>query len=346
MVTNTKQNHVKESLLNLSIPFALVLIFGGCCNNVISFEALINTEYAQISDITTFITFLQILYIIVENLPFFTKNFKKFRIPLKRHLISTFLFLLGTSLNNSVFKLKGITVPYHIIIKSLNILINMLLGCVILKKKYSFKQILTCLLLTFGCIIACIYQKKDFKRSDLFALKTAFSSPFSSDGNCSKLNLRNLDFEFILGITILLVSSVLISLLQIYNNRTYEIYGKETWKEVMIYQHLMSLPVLLLFNKNTILSNCYTIGRNISYKNSFLVKLIVNCFTQSLCVRGVNLLASNLTKDTFLLLNIVLNSRKLISLIISCWLFGNYMSFTSYIGCLITFLCCFIYSAL
>ena len=336
----------KKSLVNLSLPLAIVLIFGGCCNNVISFESLIHSEYTQIKNITTFITFIQILYIIIENIPFYTKNHKKFKIPLKRHLISTILFLLGTWLNNSVFKFKGITVPYHIIMKSLNILINMALGSIILKKKYTSKQIITCVFLTLGCIIACIYQNQDFQLSDVYNLKATLFSLLPRQRANQVSIASKIDYEFISGISILLLSSVLISLLQIYNNKTYEKYGKDTWKEVMIYQHILSLPFIFLLNTDTINSNCKFLIKNVGFKNSFLLKLFINCITQSLCVRGVNLLASNLTKDTFLLLNIVLNSRKLVSLILSCWVFDNHMSFTSYVGCIITFISCFIYTAL
>ncbi|KAE8348410.1 UAA transporter family-domain-containing protein [Aspergillus coremiiformis] len=62
--------------------------------------------------------------------------------------------------------------------------------------------------------------------------------------------------------------------------------------------------------------------------------LLVNAFTQYLCIRGVHLLSA---KTSSLTVTIVLNIRKLISLLLSIYLFGNDLASGVLIGALVVF---------
>ena len=67
---------------------------------------------------------------------------------------------------------------------------------------------------------------------------------------------------------------------------------------------------------------------------SQLIYLVTNVLTQYACIRGVNLLAA---VSTALTVTIVLNIRKLISLLLSIWLFGNKLAPGTLLGAIIVF---------
>jgi UDP-xylose/UDP-N-acetylglucosamine transporter B4 len=65
-----------------------------------------------------------------------------------------------------------------------------------------------------------------------------------------------------------------------------------------------------------------------------LAYLAINILTQYACIRGVNLLAA---KSSALTVTIVLNIRKLVSLLLSIWLFGNSLAQGTLLGALVVF---------
>lgn len=67
---------------------------------------------------------------------------------------------------------------------------------------------------------------------------------------------------------------------------------------------------------------------------SQLAYLVTNVVTQYACIRGVNLLAA---VSSALTVTIVLNIRKLVSLLLSIWLFGNRLAVGTLVGAIIVF---------
>ncbi len=65
-----------------------------------------------------------------------------------------------------------------------------------------------------------------------------------------------------------------------------------------------------------------------------LAYLVANVLTQYACIRGVNLLAA---ASSALTVTIVLNIRKLVSLLLSIWLFGNSLAFGTILGATLVF---------
>lgn len=62
--------------------------------------------------------------------------------------------------------------------------------------------------------------------------------------------------------------------------------------------------------------------------------LLLNSVTQLACIRGVNLLAA---ESSALTVTIVLNVRKLVSLFLSIWLFGNELAPGVVLGAAVVF---------
>lgn len=141
----------------------------------------------------------------------------------------------------------------------------------------------------------------------------------------------------------------------LYTEETYKEYGPH-WKENLFYSHLLALPLFVPFlpsMQKQFLRLAASVPLGLpSYDSisklppdlqkglssvqipSQLVYLVMNVLTQYACIRGVNLLASAASALT---VTIVLNVRKLASLLVSIWLFGHRLSPGTLVGACIVF---------
>lgn len=170
--------------------------------------------------------------------------------------------------------------------------------------------------------------------------------------------------SFATGLIILFVAQVLSAIMGLYTEETYRIYGPQ-WKENLFYSHILSLPLFLPFlpsltkqfmklanspplalpfpvaGDHPSLSTGMQRGMENIQIPSQLFYLMLNVLTQYACIRGVNLLAA---ASSALTVTIVLNIRKLVSLLLSIWLFGNRLAFGTLIGAVIVFFAGGLYS--
>ncbi|KAK3694965.1 UAA transporter family-domain-containing protein [Podospora appendiculata] len=320
----------------LAVGAMLSLIFGGCCSNVFALESIIKVEPAS----GTLLTFVQFLFVAMIGLPaqfdrkrppFFLKQNK---VPIRRWLINIVLFFSINILNNHAFS-YDISVPVHIILRSGGSITTMIAGS-LYGKRYSRIQIVAVLLLTIGVI-------------------TAAWSDAQNKGSSGKEAQGNPSLS--MGLAILFVAQVMSAIMGLYTEETYRIYGPQ-WKENLFYSHLLSLPLFLPFLSSLSrqfvkLANSAPLALPIpsleEYPNlspgllstleriripSQLFYLLLNVLTQYACIRGVNLLAA---ASSALTVTIVLNIRKLVSLLLSIWLFGNRLAFGTLVGAMIVF---------
>ncbi|KAL8712425.1 MAG: hypothetical protein Q9220_003273 [cf. Caloplaca sp. 1 TL-2023] len=203
-------------------------------------------------------------------------------------------------------------------------------------KRYTPVQILSVALLTVGIIIA--------------AMADAQSKGKSTSGP------SDVDPSFVAGLLILLLAQILSAIMGLYTQITYSTYGSH-WHENLFYSHFLSLPLFLplfpslrsqwrsfLSSPTTELSPTSFLSLASFTKQNYsdqhhhrqisslarslpswsvprdLLSLAANAQTQYLCICGVNLLSA---RTTALGVTIVLNMRKLASLLLSIWLFGN-----------------------
>ena len=133
----------------------------------------------------------------------------------------------------------------------------------------------------------------------------------------------------------------------IYTEVTYKQYGPQ-WRENLFYSHILSLPLFLPFAPS--MWSCFSrmtrtaplqLSTPISLVNTLAAQtpsqvayLWMNVFTQYACIRGVNLLAA---VSSALTVTIVLNIRKLVSLLLSIWLFGNELAMGTLVGAMVVF---------
>jgi UDP-xylose/UDP-N-acetylglucosamine transporter B4 len=130
----------------------------------------------------------------------------------------------------------------------------------------------------------------------------------------------------------------------LYTEETYKEYGPH-WKENLFYSHLLALPLFLPFlpsmrRQFLRLAASTPLGMP-AYESLSNLPLDVqkelnrvHIPSQYACIRGVNLLASAASALT---VTIVLNVRKLVSLLLSIWLFGNRLSPGTMLGAFIVF---------
>lgn len=162
---------------------------------------------------------------------------------------------------------------------------------------------------------------------------------------------------FSTGLVVLFVAQVMSAIMGLYTEETYKKYGAH-WKENLFYSHLLSLPLFLPFGTSlyrqlmrlvdspplTLPTEHIGLLTNMPdslrqdlrqiYIPSQVVYLVLNVLTQYACIRGVNLLAA---ASSALTVTIVLNIRKLVSLLLSIWLFGNRLASGTLVGAVVVF---------
>jgi drug/metabolite transporter (DMT)-like permease len=150
----------------------------------------------------------------------------------------------------------------------------------------------------------------------------------------------------------LLAAQLLSSYMGIYVQNMYAKYGNH-WQENLFYSHIFSIPLFLPLRSS--LAGQYQsletapslnipvqmiealpieVQKTILKIPASLFHLVMNSLTQCLCITGVNLLASQSSAVT---VTIVLNIRKLVSFMLSIWLFGNHLSGLMVVGASIVF---------
>ncbi|UNI15289.1 golgi uridine diphosphate-N- acetylglucosamine transporter [Purpureocillium takamizusanense] len=305
-----------------SAAVMLALIFGGCCSNVYALEAIINFERSS----GTLLTFVQFAFVALTGYvgqfdktrpPFFIAPAK---VPLRRWLVNIVLFFSINVLNNHAFS-YDISVPVHIILRSGGSITTMIAGY-LYGKRYSRTQALAVVFLSFGVVLAAWSDAKE-----------------KSTGTRDEPSSRRPPFNQ--GLLILFVAQLLSAVMGLYTEATYQRYGPQ-WRENLFYSHILSLPLFLPFAP----SMARTLGRMATSRPlpiplplvgevpSQLLYLATNVLTQYACIRGVNLLAA---ASSALTVTIVLNIRKLVSLLLSIWLFGNSLAQGTLLGAVVVF---------
>ena len=192
----------------------------------------------------------------------------------------------------------------------------------------------------------------------------------NGQGRTKSTPSTRIDSEFFLGLIILAVAQLLSAIMGLYTELTYSKYGRH-WHENLFYQHFLSIPMFFpffpsLFEQFEKLVDSEPIQfwpslyhlvhpkLNLPFSSGdsrltavplrpsnpgvtlpkHVLNLALNAGTQFACIRGVNALSA---RTSALGVSIALNVRKLISLCISLWLFGNKLPPGVLVGAAIVF---------
>lgn len=314
----------------------------------------------------TLLTFVQFLFVAVTGYlsqfdetkpPLFLRPNK---VPIKRWLINIVLFFSINTLNNHAFS-YDISVPVHIILRSGGSITTMIAGS-LWGKRYSRIQLVAVVLLTIGVIIAA-WSDAQTKVSSSVGRGSA-SDEADKEQSSTEGEKAGSAQSFNTGLGILLLAQVLSAIMGLYTEETYRKYGPH-WKENLFYSHLLSLPLFIpfmpsmwrqfnklanspplplpiatMFGLESLPDNIQQGVERIQIPNQ-LFYLVMNVLTQYACIRGVNLLAA---ASSALTVTIVLNIRKLVSLLLSIWLFGNKLASGTLLGACVVFFAGGLYS--
>jgi len=243
-------------------------------------------------------------------------------------------------MNNWALDLK-IDMPLHIVFKSGGLLVNMLMGWIFMGKQYTMDQTISVVLVTLGVLLSTYTTASGVKKAPVVEVSLT---------------------SWLTGIALLSFALLLSSVLGLYQENTYRKYGKQ-WREGLFYTHFLALP-LFIFVSGDIWAQAVSISRSsvISLREvlcrmyicplgslfpSFLavprlwIYVLLNGITQYVCISGVHQLTSVATSLT---VNLVLTSRKFVSLLISVYFFSNRFELGHYFGTALVFLGTFWYS--
>ncbi|KAJ5248650.1 hypothetical protein N7468_000101 [Penicillium chermesinum] len=328
------------------------LILGGCCANVFALEAIIK-EQATAGPLITFAQFVICAVFTLPNFLSLSAGPSAFflsprAIPLRSWMIYTAFFVTVNLLNNWAFAYK-ISVPLHIILRSAGPVASMIIGYIFNGRKYSQGQILSVAMLTIGVVAAAIADAQ-------------------TKGHSVQVTSESAMITTAIGFTILALAMILSAFQGIYADRLYATYGRDHWKEALFYSHALSLPLFVtsypqlsaqwrtivsspslltkiphtVTSSETVLSMVTAGIQNHRPTQAFLGQLpvqvaylVMNALTQYLCIRGVHLLSA---KSSSLTVTVVLNVRKLVSLLLSIYLFGNHLANGVLIGAALVFI--------
>lgn len=303
----------------IHIIVATAFVFLGCCTNVFFLELLVKEH----PGCTNLITFSQFLFIAIEGFIFAT-NFGKRRpvVPLK-HYVTLVVMVFLVSISNNHALSYDISMPLHMIFKSGSLIANMVLAIILQKRRYSLSKHLAVYMITLGIVICTIASVGGSKVKEAGTVKDEVGSIYTK---C-------------VGIGLLLFALLLSARMGIYQETLYARYGKHP-RESLFYAHTLPLPGFLLLVPN-IYSQAVLFNQSAPLPLPMLeniprswVYLLLNIFTQYVCIRSVYVLT---TECSSLTVTLVITLRKFVSLLLSIYYFQNPFTFTHWFGTVLVF---------
>ncbi|XP_068595681.1 UDP-xylose and UDP-N-acetylglucosamine transporter [Brachionichthys hirsutus] len=307
--------------------FAIALVFIGCCSNVVSLEFLVR-EFPGCGNI---VTFAQFLFIAAEG--FISEaNFgrKKPVIPVRNYFIMVAMFFTISVVNNYALNFN-IAMPLHMIFRSGSLIANMILGIIILRKKYSPSKYLSIALISLGIFICTVMSAKQVDAASEVPQAQSFS----------------VFVRWLMGIAMLTFALLLSARMGIFQETLYKRFGKHS-KEALFYNHCLPLPGFLLFYTD-IYNHCIYFSQSspVALPATGItvpimwIYLLVNVLTQYVCIRGVFILT---TECTSLTVTLVVTLRKFLSLIFSILYFQNPFTTWHWVGTTVVFVGTLLYT--
>ncbi len=261
------------------------------------------------------------------------------------------MFYVVNMLNNWAFAFN-IAVPLHIILRSFGSVTTMWLGW-IRGKQYSALQVFAVMLLTIG-VITSAWADAESKVSNIIV--NMYLKPqcllYLTQGKNLSAKTSSLTSSLNPGFALLFIAQLLSAYMGVYVQETYASYGAD-WEANLFYSHFLSLPLFLplhsvLRSQYRSIASSPPLALSLSRAEELpfgvqkllistprsVVMLLVNAGMQLMCISGVNLLSA---KTSSLTVTIVLNVRKLVSFILSIYLFGNHLSNRMVLGATLVF---------
>ncbi|XP_042157749.1 UDP-xylose and UDP-N-acetylglucosamine transporter isoform X2 [Oncorhynchus tshawytscha] len=249
---------------------------------------------------------------------------------MSNYVIMVTMFFTVSVINNYALNFN-IAMPLHMIFRSGSLIANMILGIIILKKRYSMSKYLSIAMVSLGIFICTIMSARQVNTG----------AEGSEDQDVYAF------LHWLLGIAMLTFALLMSARMGIFQETLYKQYGKHS-KEALFYNHCLPLPGFLLLS-----SDIYNHGVLFSQSTPVEVPvigqavpvmwlyLLINVITQYVCIRGVFILT---TECASLTVTLVVTLRKFISLIFSILYFKNPFTAWHWVGTAVVFLGTLIYT--
>lgn len=302
--------------MNIKAQLAILLVFVGCMSNVIFLELMIQEDPGS----GNLITFSQFLVIALEGFVFTTRFLTATpKVPYTAWITLVVMFFFVSVSNNYALNFN-IPMPLHMIFRAGSLIANMMMGIILLGKRYTNTKYVSVLMITAGIIICTIMSAK---------------APKPSDGEEQE------DMVWLsVGLFLLTFALFLSARMGIYQEVIYGKYGKHP-KEALFYSHALPLPGFLLLYSD--ISHHFSLAVNSTPVSLPLVNmtvpvmllyLLANVTTQYVCISSVFVLT---TECVSLTVTLVVTLRKFLSLIFSIWYFQNPFTLYHWIGTSLVF---------
>jgi len=296
---------------------AAFVVILGCCSNVVFLELLIN----EAPGIGNLVTFLQFLVIATEGF-FFTMDMGRStpKVPFNAWMKLIVMYFLVSVVNNYALNFN-IPMPLHMIFRAGSLLANMIMGIILLGKRYTTGKYLSVIMITVG-IATC-------------TIMSAQNNVIKASEGAEMDN-----FWLTIGICLLTFALFMSARMGIYQEVIYKEHGKHP-KEAMFFLHALPLPGFLFLAPD--IYNHLVISYNSSplllpvlqiQVPCMLVYLVGNVITQYICISAVFILT---TECASLTVTLVVTLRKFLSLLFSIWYFQNPFTGLHWVGTALVF---------
>ncbi|KAK1335125.1 hypothetical protein QTO34_004705 [Cnephaeus nilssonii] len=247
------------------------------------------------------------------------------------------MFFTVSVVNNYALNLN-IAMPLHMIFRSGSLIANMILGIIILKKRYSIFKYASIALVSVGIFICTYMSAKQVTSQSSLSENEGFQAfTWWLLGKYANYNNDNC----LCSIGALTFALLMSARMGIFQETLYKQFGKHS-KEALFYNHALPLPGFIflasdiydhaaLFNK----SELYEVPVVGVAMPIMWFYLLMNVITQYVCIRGVFILT---TECTSLTVTLVVTLRKFVSLIISILYFQNPFTVWHWLGTLFVFI--------
>eukprot|EP00727_Mastigamoeba_balamuthi_P012672 m51a1_g8027 putative udp-xylose and udp-n-acetylglucosamine transporter (396) ;mRNA; r:20224-21575 len=285
---------------------ALGMIFAGCCCNVVFLEYIHNNDKTS----GVFLTLAQFAFVSAVG---FFQHFDFAAMRMKKRLASatvywtySAIFFSVSTLNNAALG-YSVPLPLHQIFRSGSLVSSLVLGYLVLGRRYSLRQTLSVVAVTAGLYLAT---------SASVSNNTAAARATGSAGG------------MLVGIAMLSAALVLSSLLGIYQEHVYRSAGGDVASEIQFFSHACSLvfflpwagdvvPRLRSWSRMALVSVPGTGGWQVSMMFAYLLG---NLATQQLCITGVFEMTAAAGS---LAMTLAITLRKFVTVVLSIAWFGN-----------------------
>jgi UDP-xylose/UDP-N-acetylglucosamine transporter B4 len=166
-LTDQKMNTIKAFL-------AIIFVFVGCCANVYFLELLVVEDPGS----GNLVTVCQFVFISLEGF-MTTLRFgtKKLNVPMKEYITLVVFFFIVSTANNMAFNFN-ISMTLHLIFRAGSLMANMVLGMVIMGKRYNLTRYVSVAMISVGIAVCTIASGKDVGTSSAEPADGGFSAYF------------------------------------------------------------------------------------------------------------------------------------------------------------------------